>query len=122
MPEAISLKFGMWCAEGRGNLHSKICLVPSRQHRATEVRKLRFLSSCQYTHGVARRLLGPHDTLPCVLIPRNGIAYFVALFSGTERLKFLDRPISSKSLSNTILCYFCDKKTSRLFLVADNQS
>ena len=64
----ISLKFGMWSAEGGGNLHSKICLVSSRQHRATEVRKLRFLSSCQYTHGVARRLLGPHDTLPCVLI------------------------------------------------------
>ena len=68
MPEAISLKFGMWSTEVGGNVHSKICLVSSRQHRATEVRKLRFLSSCQYTHGVARRLLGPHDTLPCVLI------------------------------------------------------
>ena len=68
MPEAISLKFGMWSAEVGGNVHSKICLVSSRQHRATEVRKSRFLSSCQYTHGVARRLLGPHDTLPCVLI------------------------------------------------------
>ena len=72
MPEAISLKFGMWSTEVGGNVYSKICLVSSRQHRATEVRKLRFLSSCQYTHGVARRLLGPHDTLPCVLIiPRN---------------------------------------------------
>ena len=68
MPEAISLKFGLWSTEVGGNVHSKICLVSSRQHRATEVRKLRFLSSCQYTHGVARRLLGPHDTLPCVLI------------------------------------------------------
>ena len=57
------------------------------QHRATEVRKLHFRSSCQYTHGccapaswaarhttvcldtdVARRLLGSHDTPPCVLI------------------------------------------------------
>ena len=66
--EAISLKFGMWSAEGGGSVHSKIRVVSSRQHRATEVRKLRFLSSCQYTHGVARRLLGPHDTLPCVLI------------------------------------------------------
>ena len=65
MPEAISLKFGMWSTEVGGNVHSKICLVSSRQHRATEVRKLRFLSSCQYTHGVARRLLGPHDT--CVV-------------------------------------------------------
>ena len=55
----ISLKFGMWSTEVGGNVHSKICLVSSRQHRATEVRKLRFLSSCQYTHGVARRLLGP---------------------------------------------------------------
>ena len=68
MPEAISLKFGMWSTEVGGNVHSKICLVSSRQHRATEVRKLPFLSSCQYTHGVARRLLGPHGTLPCVLI------------------------------------------------------
>ena len=68
MPEAISLKFGMWSTEVGGNVHSKICLVSSRQHRATEVRKSRFLSSCQYTHGVARRLLGPHDTLPCVLM------------------------------------------------------
>ena len=66
--EAISLKFGMWSAEGGGSVHSKIRVVSSSQHRATEVRKLRFLSSCQYTHGVARRLLGPHDTLPCVLI------------------------------------------------------
>ena len=68
MPEAISLKFGMWSTEVGGNVHSKIRLVSSRQHRATEVQKVHFLSSCQYTHGVARRLLGPHDTLPCVLI------------------------------------------------------
>ena len=77
MPEAISLKFGMWSTEVGGNVHSKICLVSSRQHRATEVRKLLFLSSCQYTHGVAHRLLGPHDTLPCVLIykAKNLITY-----------------------------------------------
>ena len=49
--EAISLKCGMWSAEVGGNVHSKIRLVPSRKHRATEVRKLRFLSSFQYTHG-----------------------------------------------------------------------
>ena len=47
--EAIPLKFGMWSAEGGGSVHSKNHLVSSRQHRATEVRKLRFLSSCQYT-------------------------------------------------------------------------
>ena len=68
MSKAISLKFGMWSTEGGGNVHSNIRLVSSRQHIATEVRKLRFLSSCQYTHGVARRLLGPHDTLPCALM------------------------------------------------------
>ena len=49
--EAISLKFGMWSADGGGSVHSKNRLVSSRKHRATEVRKLRFLSSCQYTHG-----------------------------------------------------------------------
>ena len=69
--EAISLKFGMWSAAVGGNVHSKNRLVSSSKHRATEVRKLRFLSSCQPVNiltGVTRRLLGPHDTLPCVLI------------------------------------------------------
>ena len=68
MPEVLLLNFGMWSTEVGGSVHSKIRLVSSRQHRATEVRKLHFLSSCRYTHRVARRLLGPHDTLPCVLI------------------------------------------------------
>ena len=49
--EAISLIFGMWSAAVGGHVHSKNRLVSSRKHRATEVRKLRFLSSCQYTHG-----------------------------------------------------------------------
>ena len=49
--KAISLKFGMWSAEVGGSVYSKNRLVSSRQHRATEVRKLHFLSSCQYTHG-----------------------------------------------------------------------
>ena len=49
--EAISLKFGMWSAEVAGSVHSKNRLVSLRQHRATEVRKLRFLSSCQHSHG-----------------------------------------------------------------------
>ena len=49
--EAISLKFGMWSAAVGGHVHSKNRLVSSRKHRATKVRKLRFLSSCQYTHG-----------------------------------------------------------------------
>ena len=49
--EVISLKFGMWSAEVGGIVHSKNRLVSLRQHRATEVQKLRFLSSCQYTHG-----------------------------------------------------------------------
>ena len=68
--DAISLKFEMWSTEVGGSVHSKNRLVSSRQHRATEVRKLRFLSSCRYSllTGVTRRLLGPHDTLPCVLI------------------------------------------------------
>jgi len=29
------------------------------------------ISSCQYTHGVAHWLLGPRDTLSCVLIYTN---------------------------------------------------
>ena len=49
--EAISLTFGMWSTEVGGHVHSKNRVVSSRQHRAMEVRKLRFRSSCQYTHG-----------------------------------------------------------------------
>ena len=64
----ISLKFGMWSTEVGGSVHSKNRLVLSRQHRATEVRKLRFLFPVNILTGVARRLLGPHDILPCVLI------------------------------------------------------
>ena len=41
----------MWSVEGGGSVYSKTRRVSSRQHRATEVRKLRFLPSCQYTHG-----------------------------------------------------------------------
>ena len=59
---AISLKFGMWSAEGGGSVHSKNLLVSSRQHRATEVRKLRFLSSCQYIHGCYAPASWAHDT------------------------------------------------------------
>ena len=44
--KAISLKFGMWRAEVGGRIHSKSRLVLSRQHRATEVRKVRFHFSC----------------------------------------------------------------------------
>ena len=72
--EAILLKFGMWATEVRGRVLSKNRLVSSRQHRATEVRKLRFRSSCQYTHGVlhagflgrARHTTVCLDNLKCV--------------------------------------------------------
>ena len=68
--EAIVLKFGMWSAEVGGHVHSKNRHVSSRHHRATEVRKLHFRSSCQYTHGCCAPAswAAPHDTLPCVLI------------------------------------------------------
>ena len=49
--EAILFTFRMLSAEVGGSVHSKNRLVSSRQHRATEVQKLHFLSSCQYTHG-----------------------------------------------------------------------
>ena len=75
MREAIALKFGMWSADVGGSIHSKTRLVSSRQHRATEVRKLHFLPVNILT-GVTRRLLGPHDTLPCVLF----VAVVVSLF------------------------------------------
>ena len=41
----------MLSTEVGGLVHSKNRLVSIRQHRATEVQKLHFLSSCPYTHG-----------------------------------------------------------------------
>ena len=67
--KAISLKFGMWSAGVGGSVHSKNRLVSSRQHRATELQKLHFFLPVNILTGVTRRLLGPHATLPCVLIP-----------------------------------------------------
>ena len=66
--EVISLKFGMWSTEVGWSVHSKHHLVSSRKHRATEVQKLHFFLPVNIFTGVARRLLGPHDILPCVLI------------------------------------------------------
>ena len=74
--EVMLLKFGMWSAAVGGHVHRKTHLVSSRKHRATEVRKLRFFSPVNILTGVTRRLLGPHDTLPCVLI--------TAIFNGTH--------------------------------------
>ena len=56
--EVISLKFGMWSAEVGGSVHSKNRLVSSRQHRASEVQKLHFLSSCLYLRVLRAGFLG----------------------------------------------------------------
>ena len=84
--EAISLKFGMWSAEGGGSVHSKSRLVSSRQHRAMEVRKLCFLSSCQYTHGcyapaswAARHTTVCLDTITGILALINHKNYYTLL-------------------------------------------
>ena len=78
--EAISLKCGMWSAAVGGHVHSKNRLVSSRKHRATEVRKLRFLSSCQYTHRcyapaswAARHTTVCLDTTKLLKIIRNAV-------------------------------------------------
>ena len=67
---------------------------------------------------------GNHPTVGLPLFhgtARNGMAYSVALFSGMERLKFLDRPIYPLNHFQTLYYVtFVTNKTSRLFLVADN--
>jgi len=50
-PGTIYLKFGMWGTDGGVRLHSKNCPVSYKQHEVTYMRKLRYCSSCQYTHG-----------------------------------------------------------------------
>ena len=66
--EAISLKFGMWSAAVGGHVHSKIVLF---HQGSTELRRCEncvFFLPVNILTGVTRRLLGPHDTLPCVLM------------------------------------------------------
>ena len=66
--EAISLKFGMWSAAVGGHVHSKIVLF---HQGSTELRRCEnfvFFLPVNIHTGVTRRLLGPHDTQPCVLI------------------------------------------------------
>ena len=80
----ISLKFGMCSTEGGGSVHSKNRLVSSRQHRATEVRKLHFLFSCQYTHGCyALASWAARHTTVCLDITWQYHSLFMAL-------KFID--------------------------------
>ena len=51
-----------------GHLYNKICSNLIRNHQTIYVWKSHFLSSYQYTCSVVRWLLGPHDTLPWILI------------------------------------------------------
>ena len=66
--EAIWLKFGILSAEVGGVSTAKIVLF---HQGSTELRKCEncvFFLPVNILTGVACRLLGPHDTLPCVLI------------------------------------------------------
>jgi len=68
-PGVIWLKFRMWGTDSGGHLHSKNHLVSCKQHEVTYTQRLHYCFSCQYTHSsVAHQLLGPHNTLLCVLM------------------------------------------------------
>ena len=58
----------MWGAEGGEHLQCKNYSNSRNEHGAMYAEKLRFVSSCKYTHSVVCRLSWLHDTLPCVLI------------------------------------------------------
>ena len=112
--EAISLKFGMWSAEGGGSVHSKHRLVSSRQHRATEVRKLRFLPSCQYTHGCcAPASWAARHTTVCLDIDCFPMKQIVSLTRSKNRvsqdfympsLPSLLKLLSTRAVTNLVLC------------------
>ena len=60
----------MWGTDGRGHLHSKNHPVLYQHHEVTYcIRENRIIVlPVNILTGVAHQLLGPHDTLPCVLI------------------------------------------------------
>ena len=70
MARAIFFKFGIWTPLPSQHCCSNFGFNRIRNHGATKVCKSRLLSSCKYTHGVTRQLLGAHDTLSCILIMR----------------------------------------------------
>ena len=66
--KAILLKVGMWSAAVGGHVHIKIVLF---HQGSTELRRCEncvFFLPGNILTGVTRWLLGPHDTLLCVLI------------------------------------------------------
>ena len=103
MREAISLKLGMWSAAVGGHVHSKNRLVSSRKHRATEVRKLRFLSSCQYTHGCyAPASWAARHTTVCLDVDSHhrdfcSVTFHILLCTCTNKLTC----IQSRTCTNT---------------------
>ena len=66
--EAILLKFGMWSAEVGGSVHSKNRLFDQGSIELWRCENYVFTLPVNILTGVACRLLGPHNTLPCVLI------------------------------------------------------
>ena len=66
--KAILLKFGMWSTEVGESVHSKNCLVHQGSTELQRCENCVFYLPLNILTDVARRLLGPHDTLPCVLI------------------------------------------------------
>ena len=100
MPEAISLKFGMWSTEVGGSVHSTNRLVSSRQHRATEVQTFCFLSSCQYTYGCCAPASWAARHITVCLDMYNSAARWVMndygrLSSVTSMLNQLSWPLNS---------------------------
>ena len=90
----------MWSAEVGGRVHSKNRLVSSRQHRATEVRKLRFLCSCQYTHGCCAPAswAARHTTVCLDILPLD--IYGSAAFANGKVWVDLDNPAHDASSHN----------------------
>ena len=73
MLEAISLKFGMWSTEVGGMSIAKIVVF---HQGSTELRRCEnyvFLLPVNILTRVAHRILGLHDTLPCILIRSRDI-------------------------------------------------
>ena len=59
----------IWGVPPRRNLHSKIRMFQFRDYQATDAWKWCFLYSCEiHTCLLYTGFLGPHDTLPSVLI------------------------------------------------------
>ena len=87
----------MWCTDGGGKHHSKNHPISTSSTKLRMHKNCIFVLPINIPMGVARWLLWPHDTLPCVLISKNAWCNLVEIWNVVRLLFFPPIFLSSNS-------------------------